>query len=293
VKSNGRIRAGEGGSPARRLTSVVVVGVLAVIALVLMRCESTGGAPTDIKLTAATDTTVTVSWTAPAGGAPEGYVVAFMETGTSAWVDFGNVTDSATTTGHNPLGKTGKYRVTAVFGASTFAAAETPTSAPVHTEGTLVSELNEAGLPGYGWARDSGEGATFPMMYASKADKIDFYITDWATGHAGPTYAIASPDWGPNEPGGAGVVPPGAWRATAFSPALASEQAPLPAFSSGTYGNNVELAADSTIVAVYTDTLGSFRHYALVKLSSPDTSNGTVRVETWFQLIKGLRLIQH
>jgi hypothetical protein len=44
---------------------------------------------------------------------------------------------------------------------------------------------------------------------------------------------------------------------------------------------------------VYTDTLGSFRHYALVKLSGPDATNGTVRVETWFQLIKGLRLIQH
>jgi hypothetical protein len=293
VKSNGRRRTGDGESPAIRLPSIVAVGVLIVIALVLVRCESTGGAPTDIKLTAATDTTVTVSWTAPAGGAPEGYVVAFTETGTSTWVDFYTVTDSATTTGHNPLGKTGRYRVTAVFGASTYAAAETPTSAPVHTEAILVSELNAAGSSGYGWERDSGVGSAFTMRYASNAERVDFYITDWTTGYAGPTYAIASPDWGPNEPGGAGVVPPGAWRATAFSPALASEQNPLPAFNAGTYGNNVELAAETTLVAVYTDTLGSFRHYALVKLSAPDTVSGTIRVETWFQLIKGLRLIQH
>ncbi len=277
--------------PAR---SVRLLIVAAVAALALTGCESfTGGAPTDIVLTTATDTTIRVSWNAPAGGAPDSYLVAFMETGTSTWVDFDTVTDSATTTGHNPLGKTGKYRVTAVFGPSTFAAAETPTSAPIHTEATLVSELNAAGLPGYGWVRDSGGGATFPMAYASKANKIDFYITDWATGYAGPNYAVASPDWGPTEPGGTGVVPPGDWRATAFSPAPSGEQAPLPVFNSTIYGNHLELATDSTLVAVYTGPEWADRYYALVKLSSPDTTRGTVRVETWFQLIKGLRLIQH
>jgi hypothetical protein len=133
------------------------------------------------------------------------------------------------------------------------------------------------------------------MRYASNADRVDFYITDWTTGYAGPTYAIASPDWGPNEPGGAGVVPTGAWRATTFSQALVSDQAPLPVLSSGRYGNNLELGADSTLVAVCTDadTLGTGRYYALVKLGSPDTVNGTVQVETWLQRIKGLRLIQH
>ena len=275
---------------------IVAVGVLAIAVLALVRCESfSGGAPTDVALTTATDTTIKVSWTAPAGGAPDSYVVAFMETGTSAWVDFGNVTDSATTTDHNPMGKTGKYRVTAMFGTSAYAAAETPTSAPVHTEAILVSELNAAGLPGYGWARDSGNGATFAMIYASNADKVDFYITDWATGFAGPTYSMASPDWGSNEPGGTGVVPPGAWRATAFSPALAGEQDPLLAFNSGVYDNNLELGEDSTLVAVCTDTdtLGTGRYYALVKLGSPDVVNGTVQLETWFQLIRGLRLIQH
>jgi hypothetical protein len=278
-------------APARPARLLLIA---ALAALASTGCESfSGGAPFDVALTAATDTTVKVSWTAPPSGVPDSYVVAFMETGTSAWVDFGNVTDSATTTDHSPMGKTGKYRVTAMFGASTYVAAETPTSAPVHTEVTLVSELNAAGLPGYGWERDSGNGATFAMTYASKADKIDFYVTDWATGYAGPTYAIASPDWGPNEPGGTGVVPPGAWRATTFSPVLFGEHAPLPAFNSGVYGNNLELSADSTLVAVCTDTLGPFRYYALVKLSGPDTANGTVRVETWFQLIKGLRLIQH
>jgi hypothetical protein len=170
-----------------------ISGFGVVFALALTQCESTGGAPTDIALTTATDTTVRVSWAAPAGGAPDSYVVAFMATGTSAWVDFDAVTDSATTTDHNPMGKTGKYRVTAVFGTSIYAAAETPTSAPVHTEATIVSELNAAGLSGYGWTRDSGNGVTFAMIYASKAAEIDFYITDWATGYM--TIGLTQQGW--------------------------------------------------------------------------------------------------
>jgi len=267
--------------------------VAAVAALALAGCESfIGGAPTEVTLGAASDTTVRVSWEAPAGGVPDSYVVAFMATDASTWVDFTAATESATTADHNPAGKTGRYRVTAVFGASTFTAAATPSSTPIHTAGVLVGELNAAEPSGYGWARDSGDGATFTMTYASNADKIDFYITDWATEYAGPHYSIASPDWGPHEPGGAGMVPPGAWRATAFCP-VSSSQSPLPAFGTGVYDNNLELGEDSTLVAVCTDTTGNSRHYALVKLGRPDTANGTVEVETWFQLIKDLRLIQH
>lgn len=277
--------------------SIPAAAAIAVTVFGLVRCWSTGAAPTDVVLSAATDTTVRISWVPPAGGAPDNYVASFMETGTSTWVDFATAADSATTADHNPLGKTGRYRVTAMFGSRAYAAAETPTSAPVHTEAMLVSELNAAGLPAYGWARDSGNGATFAMTYASNADRVDFYITDWATGYAGPAYTIASPDWAPHEPGGQDLVPPGTWRATSFGPVLSGDQSPLPPFSSGTYGNNQELAADSTLVAVCTDpdtdTLGTGRCYALVKVGSPDIVNGTVQVEAWFQVITGLRLIQH
>jgi len=139
------------------------------------------------------------------------------------------------------------------------------------------------------------------MSYASNADRVDFYITDWATGFAGPTYAMASPDWGPNEPGGTGFVPVGRWRATGFSSLSAGGQAPLPAFDSVRYGNNLELGPDSTLVAVVcTDTIVTAdtlvtvsRHFALVKASNLDFGAGTVQVESWFQPITGLRLIQH
>jgi len=270
--------------------------VASVAALCLAGCREFGeGPPTDVALSAASDTTVRVSWSAPAGAVPDSYIVAFLETGTAEWVDFGIVTDTLTRADHNPLGRTGWYRVTAMFRDREHSATEAPTSAPVHADVTAVGELNSPSHSAYGWERDNGIGSVFVMRYASNADRVDFYITDWATGFAGPDYAIASPDWGPCEPGGTGFVPVGAWRATWSSSLPAGEQSPLPAFDLGVYGNHFELGPDSTIVAVCTDTdtLGTGRYYALVKLGSPDIINGAVPVETWFQRIKGLRLIQH
>lgn len=262
------------------------------------------GPPTDLVLTAASDTTIRVSWTAPAGGVPDSYVVAFAETGTSAWLDFGIAGDSATHADHNSLGRTGRYRVAAFFGGRSYPATATPTSAPVYSGLTQVGELNSAAYSAYGWDRDSGAGSIFTMGYASNADRVDFYITDWATGFAGPVYSMASPDWGPYEAGGSGFVPVGSWRSSRFSSLSEAGQSPLPAFDPTRYESSFELGSDSTIVAVVcidtivtvdtTDTIVAVsRHYALVRLGSPDVANGTVQVETWFQRIKDLRLIQH
>jgi hypothetical protein len=262
------------------------------------------GPPTELLLTAASDTTVRISWTAPAGTVPDSYIIAFTETGDSAWLDVGSATDSATQADHNPLGRTGRYRVTAIFGSRSYPSTQTPTSAPVHTGATTVGELNSMVYSGFGWDRDSGTGSIFTMGYASNADRVDFYITDWSTGFAGPDYYVASPDWGPYEPGGTGFVPVGSWRPNGFSLLLGSEQSPLPPFDSTRYANNRELGSDSTLVAVVctdtivtADTTDTFvtvsRHYALVKFGSPDVVSGTVQVETWFQRIKNLRLIQH
>jgi hypothetical protein len=268
------------------------------------------GPPTDLMLTAASDTTVRVGWSAPAGGVPDSYVVAFAETGTSAWLDFGIATDSATHADHNPLGRTGRYRVTAVFGGRSYPATQTPTSAPVHSGAMAVGELNSTVYSGYGWERDSGAGSIFTMEYASNANHVDFYITDWATGFAGPVYSMASPDWGPYEAGGTGFVPAGSWRPNGLTYLSEGVQSPLPPFDSTRYTNNLKLGLDSTLAAVVctdtfvtvdiTDTIGTTdtlvavrRHYALVKLGRPDFGNGTVQVETWFQRISDLRLIQH
>lgn len=262
------------------------------------------GPPTGLRLTAASDTTIRISWTAPGGSVPDSYVIAFMETGTSEWLDVGSATDSATKADHNPLGRTGRYRVTAIFGSRSYPSAQTPTSAPVHTGATAVGELNSTVYSGFGWDRESGTGSIFTMGYASNAERVDFYITDWSTGFAGPDYYVASPDWGPYEPGGTGFVPVGPWRPNGFSSLSEGEQSPLPAFDSTRYTNNLKLGSDSTLTAVvctdttvFADTTDTFatvsRHYALVRLGSPDTVSGTVQLETWFQPIKGLRLIQH
>jgi hypothetical protein len=174
----------------------------------------------------------------------------------------------------------------------------------VHTGATAVGELNSNVYSGFGWDRDSGTGATYTMGYASNANRVDFYITDWWAGFAGPDYHAASPDWGPYEPGGTGLVPVGPWRPNGFTYLSEGEQLPLPAFDTSRYTSNLRLRLGSTLAAVVctdtiiiADTTDTFvtvtRHYALLKLGSPDTVSGTVQVETWFQPISDLRLIQH
>jgi hypothetical protein len=270
----------------KRLLSILVVGGIAASALFLMQCNSiTGGAPSGVALSAATDSTVMVTWTAPTEGTPDKYYVAFMETGASAYVNFDTVT--TTSVEHFPAGKTGKYMVTAVFGSETFDAATTPSSEPVATSAMTVSELNATGNSGFGWDRTGGTGTTYSMTVGGNAASVDFYITDFATGFAGPTYSIASPDEGPNDAGG--VVPTGSWRVNGFSNALTNENDPLPLHSSTAYFNFTDLATDPVLIGCWT----ADGYYALVKLSSYNMSAGTVSVQTWFQKIKGLRLIEH
>jgi hypothetical protein len=271
----------------KRLLSVAAVGIMAAAALVLMQCDTiAGGAPSGVTLAAATDSTVKVSWTAPTEGTPDKYYVAFMATDASTYADFDTVT--TTTVEHNPSGKTGKYMVTAVFGSETFDAANTPSTAPIPSAATTVSELNATGNAGYGWDRTAGTGATYTMAQAGSAANVDFYITDWATGYAGSTYSIASPDLAPNDSGG--VAPTGSWRVNGFTDPLTSEQAALPLHSAVTYLSYTDLATDPILVGCFTTADG---YYALVKLSGYNTGAGTVSVQSWFQPIKGLRLIQH
>jgi hypothetical protein len=301
VKPNDRVRI---------CVRVLLAGLLVLAA----GCANLGeGPPTELRLSAASDTTIRIRWTAPGGSVPDSYVIAFVETGTSTWLDVGSAIDSATQADHNPLGRTGRYRVSAIFGSRSYPSAQTPTSAPFHTSATAVGELNSTVYSGFGWDRDSGAGSVFTMGYASNADRVDFYVTDWSTGSAGPDYYAASPDWGPHEPGGAGFVPVGPWRPNGFIYLSEGEQSPLPVFESTRYMNNLKLSLDSTIAAVVcTDTAVTFdttvtvdstvtvdtlvtvvRHYGLARFGSPDAASGTVQVETWFQPIRDLRLIQH
>ena len=120
----------------KRLFSIAAIVVLSLSALVLVQCDTiTGDAPTNVKLEAATSTTIKVTWSAPSTSTPDRYIVSFMETGTSSYV---KLTPEPTTTtfDHNPAGKTGTYKVTAVFGSTEYDAATTPTSAPIATAST-------------------------------------------------------------------------------------------------------------------------------------------------------------
>jgi hypothetical protein len=259
---------------------------MATTALVLVQCDAiVGGAPLNVKVEAATDSTVKVTWSAPVEGTPDNYVVYFMETGTSTYAKLGEAT--TTMYEHDPMGKTGKYKVTADFGGTEYDGLTTPTTAPVANAAVSVSELNAAGNSGYGWEMSDGTGATYSMTSASNAPMVDFYISDFTTGYAGQPYSITSPDLGPTDPGN--VVPAGAWKANSYTNPLTSETAPLPAHSNLTYFNYTDLATDPIVVGCYTED----GYYAMVKLSGYNTSSGTVQAQTWFQLVEGLRLIQH
>jgi len=269
----------------KRLLSIAAVCVMAVTVLVLVQCDTiAGGAPSGVTLAAATDSTVTVSWNAPTEGSPDKYYVAFMATDASAYTNFDTVT--STTVEHYPAGKTGKYMVTAVFGSETYDAANTPTSAPIHTAATAVSELNATGSSGYGWGRTGGDGGTFSMASAANAASVDFYVSDWAATSNGDPYYLISPDLGPTDPGN--VVPTGSWRLNGLAGPV-TEQGPLPAHVTGNYFSQQELTQYPFFCAVYT----ADGYFGLVTVTDYNASAGTVKVEGWFQTIKGLRLIQH
>jgi hypothetical protein len=273
----------------KRILAVAAVCIFAVTALMLVRCtELTGSEPTDVKLEAATDATVKVSWTAPAEGTPDKYIVSFMETGTTTYVPFDTVTTTSAT--HDPAGKTGAYKVVAMFGSTEYAAASAPSSAPIANAATSLSELNASGNSGYGWAKTAGTATTYSMTQAANAASIDIYLTDFATGFAGPEYSIASPDIARgSDPGATGVVPDAAWRVNAIAKVTGSENDPLPVHSTTTYAQYQEIDQTPFLMAVYT----ADGYYALIHLDSKNLGSGTVQTKSWYQAVKGLRLIQH
>ena len=292
------------GRVPRAGADALLICLLLVLAFAAGCLDLSQGPPTQLLLSAASDTTIRITWTVPGGSLPDSYVIAFKETGTSAWLDVGSAVDSATQADHNPSGRTGQYRVTAVYGTRSYSSIQNPTSTPVHSSVMLVGELNSTTHSGYGWDRDSGAGSLFTMRYASNADNVDFYVTDWTVGFAGPAYYVASPDWGQFERGGSGYVPVGSWRPNRFASLATDVRGPLAPFDSAAYVDILELRSDSSFAAVVctdtitvSDTTDTFvtvsRHYALVKFGRPDAANGTVQAETWFQAIRNLRLIQH
>ena len=246
-----------------------------------------GNVPRNLVLTAATDTTVNLAWSAPADSTPSRYVVLFQWTGTSGYDSIGDTT--ALSFIHDPKHKTGQYKVAAVYDTTHVQSSESPSTAPIASSSLWVPELNGTGYTGYGWDRTTGEADLYDMTTTDSLDKVDLYITDFAPGFAGPNYQVASPDTAPLDPGGG--VPPGYWHLTMFSrlDSLAGEDSILPRFVTSRYRRASVLDSLPRLVACYTQD----SHYALLRVANVNTVSGLADIETWFQLIPGLRLIVH
>jgi len=279
----------------RVVFTVTTVVALAAVMVVVQDCATLGGPPTGIQVGADTDSTVQVVWSAPAEGNPDGYLLYFKPQGESSFALV--IETQATSYVHNPEGRTGTYKVTAKFGSETFPATTLPTTVPVHGDTVTLAELNvDPSRSGYGWRRDNGSGAFYSMASAGSADSVDFYISDLDTGWARTPYAIVSPNKADSiDRGAVGVVPSADWRMNGFSNRLGDEQSPLPSYSplpNPNYFIYTELSGPPLFVACYTAGEQE-KHYALIKVETIDTQHGLVKLESWYQLVAGLRLIRH
>jgi hypothetical protein len=256
-----------------------------------------GGPPTGVAVNSGpdeSDSTVVISWTKPAKGTPDGYVVFFRAVTDSGYTTLGETI--ATSYGHNPHGMTGQYKVAALFGQDTYDGADTPSTVPIQSEATLFEINADAVRCGFGWSRDSGEGGVFAMTVSANCVSVDFYISDLQAG-VGGELRIVSPDKSTVDtldPGAVGIVPAAAWRVNGFSDPLLDPQSPLPGFKPPPYKYFIysPISIQPCYFACYTagDTV---KHYALIQVDSADASSGRVWMKSWFQLVPGLRLIRH
>jgi len=248
------------------------------------------GAPTNLKLVADSDSTVKLTWSAPVDSTPGWYLVSFREVGTASYDSIASCT-LALSYVHTPAYRTGHYQVTSVFTSTRSTSIETPSTIPVWSGVLQVPELSGTGRTGFGWLRSNGTATLYDMTTADSAAKVDFYVTDFAQGFAGPKYYAASPDTAPLDPGG--TVPGGNWNMTMFShlDSLAGEDSILPRWTASItrYRRAKSLDSLPRLVAGYT----ADGHYALLRVTNVDTTLGKVTLETWFQLIPNLRLIEH
>ena len=245
-----------------------------------------GGPPTDLCV-GGVDTLVILAWTAPAQGNPNNYNIYFREVGSSSFALETSPGGEITVAVLDPGGVTGLYIISAAYGSAERFCTDTVSTIPVHTSSVTMTELNAGLSSGYGWNRATGVASTYLMSQAGNAAYVDLYITDWAVGHTRPPYSIASPDMGPSDPGG--VVPPAAWRANGFTDPLTNEQAPLPSCSTTIYFNYTDISQTPMILGCHTED----SYYAMIKVLGINIGNGEVQLESWFQLIQGLRLIKH
>jgi hypothetical protein len=271
----------------KRFQLLAVAGCAAALAVVLLQsCGVLGGPPGNVQVGAATDSTVIVAWTPPVEGGPDSYLVSFRALGDSNFTRFAETT--ATTVTHDPQGMTGEYKVAAKFGADAYEATEVATTVPVYCSTKTLAEVDGPGNAGYGWDREDGTCRTYTMRETGSAEYVDFYVTDFHTGSYTTPYCIASPHMGPAEQ--SGVVPAAAWLRSGITDSLPRSSAPLPAIDSAHYFIYSAVSRAPARFGVYTV---ADEHYAMVQVTRVDAASAVMDVESWFQLVPGLRLIAH
>jgi hypothetical protein len=282
----------------KRIVSVVLTGVAALAALfVIQGCGVLGGPPTGVAASAGpgdSDSTVMISWTTPAEGSPDKYMVYFRSITDSGFAVLGETT--ATSYAHNPHGLTGQYKVAAVFGGESYDGAEKPTTVPVSTGATTLFEINiDSSRCGFGWSRDSGIGKPYAMTDSANCAYVDFYVSDLQVGTGGELDIVSPNKADSIDPGAVGIVPRAAWKTNGFTNPLSNAHNPVPAYQpppNANYFIYTQITMQPCYIGCYTagDTV---KHYALIQVDSADKASGKVWLQSWYQLVPRLRLMRH
>jgi hypothetical protein len=278
------------------MISALLTGVAALTALVAIQgCGVLGGPPTGVAVSAGpgdSDSTVLVSWTTPAEGAADKYLVYFQDVTGSGFSVIGET--AGTSYVHNPHGMTGQYKVAAVVGQDTYEGADKPTTVPVQSAATLFEINADSSRCGFGWTRDSGIGGVFAMTESANCAHVDFYVSDLRAG-VGGDLSIVSPNKATSiDSGAVGIVPAAGWRSNGFSDPQLDPQAPVVAYDTApfTYHIYTVITSQPCYIGCYTagDTV---KHYALIQVDSANKATGQVWLQSWYQLVTGLRLMRH
>ena len=146
--------------------------------------------------------------------------------------------------------------------------------------------LGGSGNSGFGWDRADGAAGTSPMLDLGDTVSVDLYVTR----HGKDSIYIASPDMAPGD--SAGNVPPGEWRENSFTKPLPTGQDPLPKYNSVEYIGFRPVPDTSKLPMIAGCCLEDGR-FALVRVTGVNKFVGEVRMQAWFQSVKGLRLLYH
>jgi hypothetical protein len=279
----------------KRIALAALAGVAALV--VIQSCGVLGGPPTGVAVSAGpseSDSTVLVSWTTPAEGSPDKYTVYFRPVSESGFVVLGETT--ATSYAHNPHGATGQYKVTAVFGGDSYDGAEKPTTIPVAGGAVTLYEINaDSSRCAFGWSRDSGIGSVYGMTDSANCAFVDFYVSDLQAGTGGELDVVSPNKADSVDSGAIGIVPSASWKTNGFTNPLTYPQYTVPGYQpppNANYFIYTQITMEPCYIGCYTagDTV---KHYALIQVDSADAASGRVWLQSWYQLVPGLRLIQH